>query len=167
VISYCRYRKIVFSLPLGQGFFGLITRDTALFQGLQKSVEYGDFLSKAIIYDDLTKRKGLSQQDALGRVTEEFVNYDRLPGRFRGTMEDLGLLWFYNFKIRSVKVALSIIRNNPVHALMMGMLPAPPLMGDVGTVLDDNLISKGNVLSFWIISSISRGFALRAHPKRT
>ena len=88
------------------------------------------------------RRQKKTREEALGRITEEFVNYDRLPGRFRGYVEDMGLLWFYNFKIRSVKVALSVIRNNPVHALLMGLLPTPPGMNSVGTVLDDNLFSK-------------------------
>jgi len=97
------------------GRYALITKDTALFQALQKSVDYGDFIAKAILYDHLTMKRGKTQIQALGQITEEFVNYDRLPGRFRGTMEDFGLLWFYNFKIRSVKIALSVIRNNPDH----------------------------------------------------
>ncbi len=42
------------------GRYALITKDTALFQGLQKSVEYGDFLAKAVYYDNLTIKQGLS-----------------------------------------------------------------------------------------------------------
>ncbi|WP_421991623.1 hypothetical protein, partial [Roseococcus sp.] len=42
--------------------YGMITRDTALFQGLQKAVDYGDFLAKAMLYDHLTKKKGESQE---------------------------------------------------------------------------------------------------------
>ncbi len=123
------------------GRYALITRDTALFQGLQRSVEYGDFLAKALLYDDLTKRKGESKSEALGRISEEFVNYDRLPGRFRGTMENMGLLWFWNFKIRSVKIALSMIRHNPVHTLLVAGLPTPTVFGNVGLPIEDNLFS--------------------------
>lgn len=124
------------------GRYGLITKDTALFKGLQKSVEYGDFLAKAILFDDLTKRKQLSKKEALGRITEEFVNYDRLSGRFRATLENLGLLWFYNFKLRITKVALSTIRNNPLHALLATAAPAPELFGSVGLPTQDNVFSK-------------------------
>ena len=124
------------------GRYALVTKDTALFQGLQKAVEYGDFLAKSVLFDDLTKRKGLTKAEALARITEEFVNYDRLSGRFRGAMENFGLLWFYNFKIRSVKVAASMIRNNPVHALFASLAPAPELFGTIGLPTEDNLISK-------------------------
>lgn len=124
------------------GRYGLITKDTALFKALQKSVEYGDFLAKAILFDDLTKRKQMSKKEALGRITEEFVNYDRLSGRFRATLENLGLLWFYNFKLRTTKVALSTIRNNPLHALLAMAVPAPEMFGSVGLPILDNVFSK-------------------------
>lgn len=123
------------------GRYAIIGRDTALFQGLQRAIEYGDFLGKAVLYDELTQRKGMTPEQAKARITEEFVNYDRLPGRTRGYLEQMGLLWFWNFKIRSVKVALSILRNNPLHALFANMLPQPELFGSVGSPVSDNLFS--------------------------
>jgi hypothetical protein len=122
--------------------YALVTKDTALYKGLQKSVEYGDFIAKAVLYDDLTGRKGLNQEKALGRITEEFVNYDKLPGRFRGYLESVGLLWFYNFKIRATKTAMSMLRNNPVHSMLAYSLPLPDLFSSVGTPLSDNFIAK-------------------------
>lgn len=143
------------------GRYALITKDTALFQGIQKTVEYSDFIAKAIIYDELTQRKGKTREEALGRVTEEFINYDRLPGRFRGYMESVGLMWFYNFKIRSAKVAVSMIRNNPVHAAMAMLAPTPTMFGNVGLPIQDNIFSiaaQGN-LGY----SFGFGMGLRAH----
>lgn len=143
------------------GRYALITKDTALFQGIQKTVEYSDFIAKAIIYDELTQRKGKTREEALGRVTEEFVNYDRLPGRFRGYMESVGLMWFYNFKIRSTKVAVSMIRNNPVHAAMAMLAPTPTMFGNVGLPIQDNIFSiaaKGGLDYSW-----GFGQGLRAH----
>ena len=132
-------------LPPGLATVGknlLVTKDTALFQGLQRSVEYGDMIAKAILYDDLTTRGKKTQAEALGRITEEFVNYDRLPGRFRGAMENLGLLWFYNFKIRITKQAISMIRNNPLHTLLAMALPTPDMFGSIGLPVTDNLATK-------------------------
>lgn len=143
------------------GRYALITKDTALFQGIQKTVEYSDFIAKAIIYDDLTQRKGKTREEALGRVTEEFINYDRLPGRFRGYMESVGLMWFYNFKIRSAKIAVSMIRNNPVHAAMAMLAPTPTMFGNVGLPIQDNIfniVAQGNLDYSW-----GFGQGLRAH----
>lgn len=70
--------------------YGTISQDTALFQGLQKAIQYGDFLGKAVLHDHLTNTKGKTSSEALSQITEEFVNYDRLPGRGRGYLEDMG-----------------------------------------------------------------------------
>lgn len=146
------------------GRYGLVTKDTAMFKALQKSVEYSDFLAKAVLFDDLTIRQGLPNKEALSRVTEEFINYDRLPGRFRGTLENIGLLWFYNFKIRSTKVALSMIRNNPVHTLLASSLPAvvPGLttFGAPGLPTFDNIAWKA--ITGTLGGSIGPGQGLRA-----
>jgi hypothetical protein len=134
--------KLVDKLPPSvrtAGRYAWISRDTALFKGLQRSIEYGDFLAKAIYYDDLTIRQKKSKEEALGMITEEFVNYDRLPGRFRGYLENMGLLWFWNFKIRTAKIALNMIRRNPFHSLMGQLIPVPDMFGTIGSPIEDNL----------------------------
>lgn len=137
--------KLVDKLPESvrtAGRYAVITKDTALYQGLHKAIQYGDFIAKAVLFDDLTQRKGESVEYALGRVSEEFVNYDRLPGRFRGYVESIGLLWFWNFKIRSTKVALSMLRNNPLHSLLAMAAPAPTMFGNTGIPIEDNIVAK-------------------------
>ena len=127
----------------------LLSKHTALFRGLQKSVQYGDFLAKAVMYDHLLTQKGQTKQKALSVITEEFVNYDRLPGRTRGYLESVGLMWFYNFKLRSVKVAFSTIRNNPLHTLLAFMIPEPDIFGNAGLPVEDNALSKLMGGSLW------------------
>jgi hypothetical protein len=123
------------------GRYGIVSRDTALFKGLQRAVEYGDFLGKAVLYDHLTGEKGMTQAEALARVSEEFVNYDRLPGRSRTYLESIGALWFWNFKIRSTKIALSLIRNNPLHALLALTGQMANAGVSVGSPITDNAFS--------------------------
>lgn len=121
----------------------IISRDTSIYQFLQKSVDYGDFVAKAIMYDDIVTRQGKSKESALGTIKEEFINYDYLPGRLRGTLEGLGILWFYNFKVRSLKIALSMIRENPLHAIAaMHGLPTQTPMGELEIALDSNVVYK-------------------------
>lgn len=124
------------------GKYLLVTKETALYNALQKSVEYGDFIAKAVYYEDLTKRLGVSKKEALGRVSEEYISYDHLPGRARGKLENLGLLWFYNFKLRSSKIALSTMRNNPVHTLLALNIPSPDMFGSTGIPVQDNVFTK-------------------------
>ena len=122
--------------------YGLVTRDTALFQGLARAVQYGDFLGKAILYDHLTKRKGLSKADALAKIGEEFVNYNRLAGRSRNYLESVGMMWFWSYKLRIMKIGLQMIRERPLTALLTaGLAPNLPLVGSVGLPTTDNFLS--------------------------
>lgn len=126
------------------GKYAIVSRDTALFKLLNRSVQYGDFIAKALVYDHKLSQ-GNSPEDAYRAIRNEFVNYNLLPGRVRTTLEGLGLLWFWNFKIRIVKVALDTLRNNPLTALLWSMSPIRdlPIEGISDGPLTDNLISKG------------------------
>lgn len=137
------------------GKYLLITKDTALYRGLEKGVQYGDFIAKALLYKHLTQKRGYSNNTALDIIRYEFVNYDMLAGRSREFLENIGAIWFYNFKLRTSRVALSMLRHNPLHALLF--LNAPITDG-LGSPLTDNIFSK--VLSGGILGSIGPGMGL-------
>ena len=80
----------------------------------------------------------MSQADALGVITDEFVNYDRLPGRVRGSLENFGLAWFYNYKLRIAKTAFRMIRQDPVRLALLAALPLP-----TETPVSENIFTKG------------------------
>lgn len=123
--------------------YALVTRDTALFQGLARAVQYGDFVAKAILYDDLVHRKAKGREEAISTVSEAFVNYNRLTGRSRQYLESVGLLWFYNYKLRIMKEAAYTLRNNPLRSLLMTAVPSLPLIGDIGLPTADNIVALG------------------------
>lgn len=119
--------------------YGLVSRDTSLFKGLQRAVEYGDFLAKATLYTNLVDKKKQTPAKALGRITEEFIHYDYLPGRTRTGLDNFGLTWFWNYKLRAMKIALATIRNNPLNVLLAGLVPMPEMFGSIGTPVGDNM----------------------------
>lgn len=124
------------------GRYALIAQDTPLYRALQRSVEYGDFLAKAVYYKHMVENKGVDKNEALGRVSWEYIHYDRHPGRFRQALESLGLIWFYNYKLGSIRVAASMLQNNPLHSLIANSMPIDAI-GSVGSPVSDNLISVG------------------------
>ncbi len=141
------------------GRYAMVGKDTALFKGMQRAVSYGDFLAKAVLYDDLVIRQKKDPKYALARITEEFINYDRLPGRGRGYLENMGLMWFWHFKLRAIKIAMATVRNNPLHLLLAGLAPVPDM--GVGTVVTDNALSiAAEGKTGW---SLGIGQALHAH----
>ncbi|QXV74841.1 virion RNA polymerase protein [Rhizobium phage RHEph24] len=119
--------------------YAMVSKDTALFQALARATQYGDFLAKGILYDHL--RKTMNHKEAIANVSEEFINYNRLAGRTRNYLESIGVLWFWNFKVRSVKIALRTIRRNPLRALLLTTTPVLPIVGSLGSPMEDNFFS--------------------------
>ena len=124
--------------------YAMITRDTALFQGMSRATQYGDFLAKAVLYDHAKKQPGGTKEKALERISEEFVDYNLLPGRARTYAEAMGITWFWAYKLRSIKVAHRMMRDNPLRALIStgGTPILPELPGvSIGSPLTDNAVS--------------------------
>lgn len=118
--------------------YGLLSKDTALYKGANKAVQYGDFIAKSIYFDHLTGKEGpaMMEEQALARINEEFVNFSVLPGRTRSYLESMGLTWFLSFKIRIMKIAMQQMRENPVRSLITA-----GTVGELGSPINDNLAS--------------------------
>lgn len=117
----------------------VLTKDTAIYRALEKGTQYGDFVAKAILYKHLKDKKQMKPKEALSKVRYEFVNYDMLPGRTREYLENIGLLWFYNYKLRITRTAVSMIKENPLHVILS--MFAPIALG-IGTPITDNFLAK-------------------------
>lgn len=107
-------------LPQGIKTFGryaTIAPDTALYQGLNRLIQFGDLMAKQLMYEKLL-RDGMTKEAALNYVRDNFVNYNLLPGRTRTALEQMGVLWFWNYKLRIQKIFFRTIRDNPLRALM-------------------------------------------------
>ena len=115
--------------------YGIVAKDTALYKGANKAVQYGDFLAKSVLYDHLLE-SGMTHDEAIAKINEEFVNYSNMPGRTRSYLDSLGFTWFMTFKIRIMKIALQIMQENPVRAMLIAKT-----VGDLGSPVEDNLAS--------------------------
>lgn len=155
LLSYVENK--VDKLPKGLSTVGkylIISRDTVLYDALKKLTDYGDFVGKAMVYDKFIEN-GMDKDQALALVREEFVNYDKLQGRTRHTLENLGMAWFWNWKIRATKTFFSIIKHNPLSALLMTFSP----LGGIGTPIDESLPNrifgdKSMTASLWITQGL-------------
>ena len=101
---------------------GLVSQSTDIYKLANKSVQYGDFLAKAVYYDFLTQLQGVSHEDALTRINDEYVNFSIPPGRVRSALDKYGATWFVTYKIRTAKIAMAQARQNPVRALLVNTL---------------------------------------------
>lgn len=128
----------------------VITKDTALFQGLNRAVQYGDFVAKAVLYEHLQKERGYTEKEAMDVIKEEFVNYNRLAGRDRDYLEATGMLWFMNYKIRIMKVMARLVRERPASALFYA--------GGVGPMADIDTVVSGSGLGAYMDNRL--GYAI-------
>ena len=132
-----------------------VSKETSLYKGLDRMVQYGDFVAKATMYEWLTTQDAnarkqafdMTARDTSGKLTitdalhqvalmevnDEFVNYARLAGRWRTYGEDMGLLWFYNYKLRIMKMTFRRMRKNPVAFIIGSQVGA---MLGVATLVD-------------------------------
>ena len=116
-----------------------VSKDTAMYKILEKATIYGDFVAKSIYYDWLTEH-GTQVNDALIKSMNEFVNYDMLAGRNREYLENMGVLMFYNYTLRSLRTAFDIMLHNPVSALLA--LHLFPDFISANNVFTDSFIGK-------------------------
>lgn len=135
------------------GKYAVISKDTALYQGVNRTIQLGDFIAKAMVYDHL-QAQGVDQATALREVNETFVNYNLPAGRTRDWFNKVGLTWFWHYKIRMQKIILRTARNNPLRFLL----------GNLGAEASgvDSLMDTNAVFNNWEYS-LGPGQGLRAH----
>jgi hypothetical protein len=89
-----------------------IAKDSEFHNALSKAIQAGDFLGRWAVYNHMVK-SGKTPEVARDVIRDEFISYTTNPGRFRGAMEDYGMLWWTQFTVRAQKVLLRRFRRNP------------------------------------------------------
>lgn len=116
------------------------TERTLLYKCLERTTQYGDFIAKSICYD-YWKHK-YNENEAIFRVTSEFVDYDFMPSRCREWLEKIGWGWYWNYKLRMSKVMMRMIRDNPFRSLMFLTLPPTLFDTNLDTPFKDSALGK-------------------------
>ena len=90
----------------------LISEGSDTYAFMEKSLDYGDFVAKFVLYDFLTKQRGLKPQAALDIALEEFVNYSMNRGAGFDYANTMGLTWFISYATGIQKVIWKMLRRN-------------------------------------------------------
>ncbi len=149
------------NLPKGltdAGRYALMTRDTALYLGLNRIIQFGDLMAKQMMYEQL-QREGQTKQAALREVQDTFVNYNILPGRTRSALENMGGLWFWNYKLRIQRIFFRTVRKHPLRALIhMGgadlagansLFSTLPINTDLTYTMGPGQLARAHELHLW------------------
>lgn len=113
---------------------------TLLYKCLERTTQYGDFIAKSICYD-YWKNK-YNENEAIFRVTSEFVDYDFMPSRCREWIEKIGWGWYWNYKLRMSKVMMRMVRDNPFRSLLFLTLPPALFDIDLDTPFKDSALGR-------------------------
>jgi hypothetical protein len=151
--------------------YSVISKNTALYKGLSRSIQYGDFLSKYALYqytkkDEKTKNPLLTNKDleklALEQISEAFVDYNFNSGRIGTGLDLYGLTLFKTYRIRITKIALRLIRDKPVTTLLSTLLGNTIMPVGTGSLLEDNIFGGINT-NGWnnIIDELSQPSVLK------
>lgn len=89
----------------------LISEGSDTFAFMEKSLDYGDFVAKFVLYDHLTKDRGLKSKEALSITLEEFVNYSMNRGALFDYANAMGLTWFMSYATGIQKVIWKMARR--------------------------------------------------------
>ena len=133
--------------------YAVISKNTALYKGLSRSIQYGDFLSKYALYqytkkDEQIKNPLLTKNEieklALEQISEAFVDYNFNSGRIGTGLDLYGLTWFKTYRIRITKIALRLMRDKPVTTLLSTLLGNTLMPVGTGSLIEDNIFGGIN-----------------------
>ena len=125
----------------------LMTRKSESYQFLAKATNYGDWISKVVVYRYFTgsnRTKGLKMTSdaALTLINNLFVDYTQFTSPERDYLNRIGTTWFMTFKWRSIASALTQLMLHPSRTALLALLCAEYGCGMVGTAITDNWIAK-------------------------
>ena len=79
---------------------------------MEKSLDYGDFVAKFVLYEHLTKKSAINSRAALDIALEEFVNYSMNRGAVFDYLNTMGLTWFMGYATGIQKVIWKMMRRS-------------------------------------------------------
>ena len=91
-----------------------ITKETDMYKGLLKTMQYSDFGARYSTYYNL-KHKGVPHRIAVKQILDNQINYNVKQGKGMQWLEDRGFMMFTKFLLRIQKVLSRITLKNPLN----------------------------------------------------
>lgn len=109
-------------LTVGKNLY--MTHDTKIYQSLSRITQLSDFVARYTLYQHLTTRKDnpMSEQDAVQRASDAFVNYDLPMHKGLQYSDDMGFTMFTKYFLRIQKELARTMMENPARVLSMAAM---------------------------------------------
>jgi len=115
-----------------------MTHDTKLYRFLREGTQLSDFVARAALHKHNTEKKGMTAEASVNNIKEVFIDYDAPTSKSLQYANDMNLLMFTKFAVRSQKIIAQTFTKAPARAL--GLLGLENVLGDMPTIDDGNII---------------------------
>lgn len=146
------YNKVVSKVPAPVKTVAreaFIMQGSEMYQLLNGLAQFSDFGARAVRYKYLVEN-GTDKQEAVGRVMDEFINYDLPTGRYMQFLNDIGIFWFSKYLIRVQRTIARMVSENPGRtlALLMGQgITGFEVPSTLGSFVDNPLTRMGDPIT--------------------
>ena len=111
-----------------------MAHDTSSYKALARATQLSDFVGRYVLYQHLTQRKDnpMSEQAAIERAQDAFINYDIPMPQGLQYMDDTGMMYFTKYFLRIQRELAKLIQEHPARVLSLGVLDH---MMDLGPIV--------------------------------
>jgi hypothetical protein len=141
----------------------LMTKQSTVYQVLNKTTQLSDFASRYALYNHLTKTqaKPMESAEAIQTVIDAFINYDLPQHKLMQYGSDMGVAWFFKYALRIQKVLFRAAQKEPARLLSLILLQQH-LGVDVADPVDANMVTANWWNKVGVVGNMIRGWG--AHP---
>lgn len=110
---------------------------------LSDAAMFSDFGARYVLFKHLTTKKNepLNSKEAMGRVMQEFINYDLPTERTLQYLNDIGAILFTKYFIRIQRVILNMFTEH-AGSIILKLLAMNMLNFDTPDIIGSNLLDK-------------------------
>lgn len=99
-----------------------MTQDTEGFRMMNNAVKMTDYVGRYILYQHLTKKKGMSPKEAIRSAINLFINFDLPTHKSLEYLNSIGLIFFSKYQLRVLKHIKNVVKDAPFSALAVYIL---------------------------------------------
>lgn len=115
----------------------MLGHETKAYEILRNTAQLSDFVARFTLHE-FNKANGMESQASIDMIVDTFIDYDLPTHKATQYLNDIGFVMFTKYFLRTQRVILHIMKNNPGATLMNLMIQS--YFGDVSDIMDSNML---------------------------
>ena len=105
----------IYSKKKQDHFFDDFETGTIGYRALMEMTQMSDFVARYVLWKQYTQNEGMSEEKAIEEVMDTFIVYDVVTNKWVQLANDLGLIMFTKFWLRTQRVIKKLAVDNPLY----------------------------------------------------